>query len=242
MIKVGCCGFPVSKKRYYSEFRVVEVQSTFYKLPRPETASRWREEAPEGFEFIVKAWQGITHPWGTPTWRRYGGKPPGRPENYGLLRNTEENRRAWEMTVEICRPLDCDKALIQLPPRLKLTDDNVGEVVGFMEFMLSSGITLIVEPRDPSWNRGDIRDFFARRGIVHCVDPFKDEPWGTGPFYYLRLHGIDGYNYSYRYTDEDLRRLAEMVRRWGGEKPVYVMFNNKFMYEDSRRFMSLLGP
>ena len=32
-VKVGCCGFPVSMKRYFQEFRVVEVQKTFYKPP-----------------------------------------------------------------------------------------------------------------------------------------------------------------------------------------------------------------
>jgi len=29
-IKIGCCGFPVGKERYYKEFDVVELQSTFY--------------------------------------------------------------------------------------------------------------------------------------------------------------------------------------------------------------------
>jgi uncharacterized protein YecE (DUF72 family) len=238
-VLVGCCGFPFSKKKYYGEFSVVEVQSTFYKLPKVETAARWREEAPENFEFIVKAWQAITHPWGSPTWRRYGGEPPGRLENYGLLKYTEENCRAWEETVKICRALGCEKVLIQLPPSLRLTSDNMGEVFDFIRYMSGSGLRLIIEPRHESWECGEARRLFEELGIVHCVDPFKDRPWGTGDFYYFRLHGIDGYNYSYKYTDEDLRRLIEIVS--GLEKKVYVLFNNKYMYEDSKRFMGMLG-
>jgi uncharacterized protein YecE (DUF72 family) len=44
MIKVGCCGFPVRKGLYYERLRVVEVQQTFYQLPRLSTGERWRKE------------------------------------------------------------------------------------------------------------------------------------------------------------------------------------------------------
>ncbi len=57
MLKVGCCGFPKGMKRYFSEFRLVEMQQTFYRPPRLETALRWRDEAPADFEFSIKAWQ-----------------------------------------------------------------------------------------------------------------------------------------------------------------------------------------
>jgi len=33
-VKVGCCGFPRGMKRYFSQFRLVEVQQTFYKPPK----------------------------------------------------------------------------------------------------------------------------------------------------------------------------------------------------------------
>ena len=44
-IRVGCCGFPMTKAEYYRYFPVVEIQQTFYNLPRVQTAARWREEA-----------------------------------------------------------------------------------------------------------------------------------------------------------------------------------------------------
>ncbi|MET1127893.1 MAG: DUF72 domain-containing protein, partial [Thermoproteota archaeon] len=63
----GCCGFPLSRKRYFERFNVVEVQQTFYDPPSADTLRRWREEAPKGFVFTVKAWQAVTHPSSSPT-------------------------------------------------------------------------------------------------------------------------------------------------------------------------------
>ncbi|HIC91498.1 MAG TPA: DUF72 domain-containing protein, partial [Syntrophaceae bacterium] len=70
MIKVGCCGFPKAKGIYYQQFKVVEIQQTFYQIPRVSTVQKWREEAPPDFEFTLKAWQLITHPSQSPTYRR----------------------------------------------------------------------------------------------------------------------------------------------------------------------------
>jgi len=72
MIKVGCCGFPVARKEYFKNFSLVEVQQTFYKPPRMETAFKWRSAAPPEFEFAVKAWQLITHAPSSPTYRKAG--------------------------------------------------------------------------------------------------------------------------------------------------------------------------
>ncbi len=68
-VKVGCCGFPGGMRGYFSRFEVVEVQQTFYQPPRMETALRWRREAQADFEFVIKAWQLITHPSSSPTYR-----------------------------------------------------------------------------------------------------------------------------------------------------------------------------
>ena len=61
MIKVGCCGFPTSMKRYFENYSLVELNSTFYEYPKLETVAGWREKAPENFEFTVKAHQDISH-------------------------------------------------------------------------------------------------------------------------------------------------------------------------------------
>jgi len=55
-VKVGCCGFSGGMRNYFGHFRLVEVQQTFYKLPKLETALKWRSQAPADFEFTLKAW------------------------------------------------------------------------------------------------------------------------------------------------------------------------------------------
>jgi uncharacterized protein YecE (DUF72 family) len=45
-------------------------------------------------------------------------------------------------------------------------------------------------------------------------------------------------NYRYKYTDEDLRELLQMV---AGEKEAYVMFNNVYSFEDAKRFKEMIG-
>jgi len=55
-------------KDYLSHFRLVEVHQTLYKMPKLETALRWRKQAPSDLEFTIKAWQLITHPATSPTY------------------------------------------------------------------------------------------------------------------------------------------------------------------------------
>ena len=71
-IKTGCCGFAGAQGDYFDRFRLIEIQDTFYQLPQLKTAERWRRTAPEGFEFLIKAWQLITHLPASPTYRRVG--------------------------------------------------------------------------------------------------------------------------------------------------------------------------
>ena len=61
MIKIGCCGYPTSMKRYQESFHLVELNRTFYDYPRISTVIKWRENVPKGFEFVVKAHQDISH-------------------------------------------------------------------------------------------------------------------------------------------------------------------------------------
>ncbi len=46
---------------YASRFRTVEIDSTFYGIPRRETVQKWRQQSPEGFVFSAKFPRSITH-------------------------------------------------------------------------------------------------------------------------------------------------------------------------------------
>lgn len=68
-ILIGCCGWSEARGKYFRDFPGVELQTTFYQPPSPELAKKCRLEAPPGFSFTLKAWQLITHPATSPTYR-----------------------------------------------------------------------------------------------------------------------------------------------------------------------------
>lgn len=115
-IKIGCCGFPVSRARYFGAFDVVEIQQTFYHPPDISLAEKWRRESPEGFEYTIKAWQFITHEPKSPTYRKLKMEIPREKEkNYGSFRPTDEVRMAWERTMGIADAPDARVIVFQSP-------------------------------------------------------------------------------------------------------------------------------
>jgi uncharacterized protein YecE (DUF72 family) len=233
--KVGCCGFPTSRARYYSLFPVVEVQQTFYEPPRPETARRWREQAPAGFEFALKAWQLVTHEGTSPTYRRLKTSlSPRERSEAGSFRPTPIVFRAWDRTLEIATILEARKIVFQCPASFEPTEENRDRMRRFFRSIERKGIVCIWEPRG-AWQPREIRALSEELDLVHCVDPFRAEPVTTG-LRYFRLHGIGGYRY--RYTDRDLDSLAARLPP-GTE--TWVLFNNASMFEDARRFLARLA-
>ncbi len=233
-VKTGCAGFPVSRERYFEFFRVVEVQKTFYDLPRPSTVERWRNEAPSDFEYTLKAWQLITHEPSSPTYRRLSMKiQPSREKNYGSFRPTEEVFRAWEETKEVARILGARVVLIQCPASFRPTDTNIKNLKKFFSTIERDGFIFAWEPRG-RWEPGLIKGLCKDLGLVHAVDPFLN-PSVYGRITYYRLHGIGGYRY--RFTDRDLERLKKLLPR---RKDSYIIFNNVYMFDDAVRFKSML--
>jgi len=234
MIRVGLCGFAVSKKKIYDEFKLLEIQKSFYDPGRIDTYKKWREEAPEDFEFTVKAWQGLTHDIRSPTWKRFKGELPGNPENYGGLRLNDETRYAINKTIEVCEAIKASKLVIQLPPRLEWKN----YMYDTLEYISQYGYTVCLEPRNKTWFVEDVVDKLKSLNLVLVTDPFKDGIVDIhDELIYLRLHGIGGY--KYRYTEDDLKRLYNMIAKYI-EKDVYILFNNVYMYQDALRFNELI--
>ncbi|MFQ6112108.1 MAG: DUF72 domain-containing protein [Nitrospinota bacterium] len=232
--QVGCCGFPVARAKYFENFEVVELQSTFYQLPKEGTPERWRAAAPEGFEFTVKVPQLITHEASSPTYRKLKEKlAPEARKRVGSFRPTEEVFSAWERTLTLCRRLKARVALFQSPPSFRPTPEHKKNLKTFFGTIERGGLTLIWEPRG-SWQEEEVLELCRELGLVHGVDPFTSKPlWGEPR--YFRLHGRGGYRH--KYSDEELKELKEMLGEAGG---AYVLFNNVFMFEDAQRFKRLL--
>jgi len=234
VIKVGCCGFPLSRKQYYTIFKVVEVQQTFYEPPLPETLEKWRDEAPDGFEFTIKAWQLITHTPSSPTYRKLKRTSidTGKAELYGNFRLTAEVLHAWEVTREAANILKAKVIVFQSPAAFQPTDENKDNLRRFFDRIRDPNFIYVWEPRG-KWRPNEIRKLCEELGVVDCVDPFKRQKT-VGEITYYRLHGKGGYRYQY--TDEELTTL----KTWLKKGVNYVMFNNVYMREDAQRFMKML--
>jgi uncharacterized protein YecE (DUF72 family) len=248
MIKVGCCGWGFYRgglKAYMQKFSLVEVQQTFYKLPMPKTAERWRANAPEGFEFTVKAWQAITHPPTSPTWRRSGIEvTEAIKDKYGWLRPTRENFEAWRRTKEICDALEAKICLIQCPPNFRCTPENIANAKKFLKKINRGKLELAWEPRG-NWKEhpDKVRQLCDELDLIHVVDLMRYEPLSEHPIAYIRLHGLNPreYDYRYSYSMAELRQLAAKARALAKQhSEVYLMLNNTEMYSNAVQLMKIL--
>lgn len=234
-LRVGCCGWPVGRAVYCRHLRLVEIQETFYNLPRLATAERWRAGAPEGFEFTLKAPQLITHEPTSPTYRRL--RTPlaeGAKRRYGSFRPTAEVRAAWEATAALARAVGARVVLFQCPASFTPTPEHRRNLEAFFGEIDRGRLVLAWEPRG-AWEDREVERLCRRLDLIHCVDPFQRRPvWGSPA--YLRLHGKGGYHY--RYSDAELAELAGICR---GFEAVYCLFNNTNMFEDAQRFLALVG-
>jgi uncharacterized protein YecE (DUF72 family) len=240
MIKVGTCGFPIARKKYYKEFNVIEINSTFYSIPDIEWVKKIRNEAPENFEFTFKAFQGITHDVNSFTWRR------SKIKNYkelkgkvGYLRNTKEVFEFWEKQEEIANILRANIIVIQLPNSFKDTKENIENAYNFFN-SIGKKYRIAIELR--GWSKENREKICKEFDLIDIVDINVEEPVYDSDIKYYRLHGLHEGNrliYNYDYSKEELNKIKEKVLKYN-KKDSYVMFNNSMMYENAKEFLELI--
>lgn len=222
MIRVGCCGYPTSMKRYYEKFRLVELNTTFYRYPKMSTVSRWREKAPKDFEFTVKAHQDISH-------------------KFKL--KVGPSVQAFEQMKQICKTLRTRILLIQTAGSFR--PDKLEDAYDFFSKADRGDLIVVWETRGPSWNDSDTRKKLGKMlqelDVPHVTDPFRVIPTYTSDVAYFRLHGLGDRMYYYQYSNEELKKLHELIGPLAAEgKEAYVLFNNLSMFNDGIRFMEYL--
>eukprot|EP00474_Spongospora_subterranea_P003226 CRZ03684.1 hypothetical protein [Spongospora subterranea] len=212
-------------KFYSAEFDSVELNSTFYRIPKLSTWKKWcHDSSPRpSFTYVVKANQYFTH------WRQL---------------NVDDNfAERWHYFYEQgCKQLGdhLGPILFQLPPKLTYSVDKLYA----LRAILPRDGRYVFEFRHASWYCQEIYD--AMRSCNFCfaaihiknvkmwVGDLKDgwnptlegyQPccdWG----YYLRLHGSNG-QYVGSYGEQCMEKLAKQVVEWKRSgKNVYVMYNN----------------
>jgi uncharacterized protein YecE (DUF72 family) len=243
-IHIGCCGWSYlnegdfrelkgsksteSKLQSYAKlFDAVEINSTFYRLPRLSTVHKWREEVDgdnPGFEFTVKAFQGITH------FHRF---------------QKQDSLNSYAVLKDICAALRTRLLLFQSPASFKPTQENIDRMRRFFGNVDREGIVAVWEPRGKWYDEPEIiENTCAECNLVHCVDPFRNDPlaFGEVKIAYFRLHGFGKPSmYRYGFSDEDLILLRKKVRKLPKElEDVFVFFNNDTCYQNGRSFQILI--
>ncbi len=155
---------------YASRYPTVEINNTFYRLPKEHVLIDWGSKVPEDFRFTIKASQRITHH------ARLKAESAG-PLDF-LLKNIQ---------------VMGDKLgaiLFQLPPNLK---KDVLRLSAFLE-LLPAGQRVAFEFRHPSWFEDDAVEVLRARGAAMVVidqDDFQSPMIPTADWGYLRLHRFD---------------------------------------------------
>ncbi len=225
-ILVGCAGFPKSQSIYYKEFSVVEVQKTFYDPPPLKSLEKWRTDAPESFEFTIKAWQVITHKPSSPTYRKMKGRING---DFGFFLPNRQVMDAWKMTKDCAKALNCKIIIFQCPASFTPTKENIESMKKFFETIERNDLVLGWEPRGEEWKDEIVKELCEELCLIHVVDPFL-RPSVAGEMNYFRLHGIGGARY--RFKEEDFKSLISFAKN----KKSYIIFNTIYSYDDSIKF------
>lgn len=199
-----------SRLTYYAHlFSSIEINSTFYKLPRPATVLNWAGSTPESFRFTFKLWRDITH---TPQ-----------------LKFRKEDLAAFLTAIE---PAGNRRGtiLVQFPPGLRYTNLlQVGHLLEAFEEM-NTGWPVAVEFRHASWYREEtyqllqeFRAAFVLHDKAGAEAPFESP---SARVVYQRFHGPGG-NYKGSYDDGFLYEFAGYIREWIAEdRDVYLYFDN----------------
>ena len=158
---------------YYAErFESVEVNNTFYRLPKPEVMKAWGEQVPPSFSFVIKASQRITH-------NAKLGPQAADPLAYMLQACAELGDRLGPV-------------LYQTPPWLK---KDVGVLTGFLG-LLPAGHRAAFEFRNATWFDDEVYATLAERNAALVVadtgEEGKDPPLvRTSDWGYARLRRVE---------------------------------------------------
>ncbi|RCK75822.1 MAG: hypothetical protein IGBAC_1097 [Ignavibacteriae bacterium] len=238
-LRIGCCGWgylkplnlPVKKffpkqsllQSYATIFDTVEINYTFYRIPQTKTVQKWRQEVDAinpDFEFTVKAFQIITH----------------------KLRFKDASTKYFDILIELCKILKSKVILFQSPSTFTPKEENLLALENFFKNINRENFTLVWESRG-NWNIELIKELCKSYNLIHCVDPFRNEPiiLKKQKTIYFRLHGIGEKMYVYKFNRTELIDLKTKLSRIPKEsKTAYIFFNNTNCYEDAYLFKQMI--
>ena len=209
-------------EHYADEFDTVEINNSFYRLPRGDTFEKWRKQAPPGFCYAVKANRYLTQA--------------------KKLKECEEPLERM-MTAVRCLGDRLGPMLYQLPPSMKI---NLERLETFLR-IIPKDVTNVFEFRNKDWYVPETYALLDRYGASFCVHDMPgsaSERVAVGPIAYVRFHGGEG-KYWGRYSDEGLLSWTDwIVDQASQDRSVWCYFNNDIhghAIEDAWTLKSMLG-
>jgi uncharacterized protein YecE (DUF72 family) len=191
---------------YRQTFDTVELNNTFYRLPKQSAVEGWEASVPKGFRFAVKGSRFITH--------------------MKKLKDPVPSVGRFFEALEPLRGSKMGPVVFQLPPRWK---KNAERLEAFLA-ALPEGPDYAFELRDPSWIDDDVLALLTRHEAAFCIYQIagNESPIHvTTDFAYVRLHGPTERAYEGSYGDAALDAWAERIDGWRGElRSVWVYFDN----------------
>ena len=189
---------------YAARFDTVELNNSFYMLPKAEAFAAWAARTPPGFCFAVKASRFLTH-----------------------VKKLAEPEEPVKRLLERAEPLGekLGPILLQLPPTLQVDAARLDQTLR----QFPRGMRVAVEFRHPTWFTDEVRGLLERHrsAMVLADSPARVTPaWRTADWGYMRFHEGKGRPRPC-YPLSSLRQwsgtLAEM---WRSASDLYVYFNN----------------
>ena len=192
---------------YAKRFDTVEVNSTFYRLPRSNAVAHWLEQTPDGFLFAIKASRYLSH-----------------------IKRLRDLGPGLERFLERIEPLlgspKLGPLLWQLPPTFRRDDRRLADALA----RLPRELRHCIEFRDRSWFVEETYALLREHGVALAigdrpqVHSFQTHEL-TADWTYIRFHsGTRGRRGNY--SDSELRDWAERLRAWSGTHEVFAYFNN----------------
>jgi uncharacterized protein YecE (DUF72 family) len=225
MVYSGTSGLvlPVAQSSYPEEFRgasrltyysslcnSVEINSSFYKMPKVATVNKWVESVGADFRFTFKLLKDITHV-------------------KALNFSPEEVETFLQVISGVGSKKGC--LLIQFPPGLKIEQiEKLHNLLQCIEISNADKWKLAIEFRSTTWYHGEVYELLAKYDasmVIHDL-PASATPLNMldSDIKYLRFHGPGG-TYRGSYSDDFLLRHADSVKDWLSKgKTVYIYFNN----------------
>ncbi|MBI5117788.1 DUF72 domain-containing protein [Candidatus Poribacteria bacterium] len=190
---------PKEMLRSYSErFDVVEINNTFYRMPKESVLVSWAEQVPDDFVFALKSPQVITHV------KRL--KDAGEETGYLFRTLSVLDRKLGPVLFQFPKSFRADRAALK---------DFLDEIHG--------NVSCAFEFRNPSWLDAAILDLLRERGCSLCIADADENPTNkitsTASWGYLRLRRSD-------YTDADLSQWMERIFSQEWER-AFVFFKHE---------------